>query len=133
MPASDYLSRYGIEPGIRRATAGSFFSAAGGAVIIVQSVLILLYGEFSIFWTLTTELQPEVPYVGLGIGLLGIFGIVIGIAMLGGAFLIFNPGFEIIGGVVVLIFSIVSIIVGGGWLVGFALGMLGGFLGLFRK
>ncbi len=102
-------------------------------MILVQGVLILLNGEFSIFYTLNAELQPVVPLVGLGIELLGVFGIVIGIAILGGAFLIFNPGFEVIGGIVVLIFSIVSIVVGGGWLVGLAFGVLGGILGLFRK
>jgi len=46
----------------------------------------------------------------------------------GRSFLDFTHGLPVIGGLVV-IFSIVSIVVGGGWLVGLCLGMLGGVLG----
>jgi len=131
MPASDYESRTGFEEGIKRAAAGTFFSIAGGAVILVQAVLILLNGEISLFNSFWGQPQPTA--FGLGLGLIGFFGIVAGISILAAAYLIFSPGFEIIGGLVVLIFSIVSIVVGGGWLLGLALGMLGGILGLFKK
>ena len=130
MARSDYLSRVSQVP--NRATAGAVFSAIGGVVVLVQGLLILLYGEASTFLALESEPGPTGPF-GLGMGLIGIFGIVIGMGILGGAYLIYTPGFEVIGGIVVLIFSAVSIVIGGGWLVGLGFGVLGGILGLFRK
>jgi hypothetical protein len=39
----------------------------------------------------------------------------------------------VIGGILVLIFSILSIIIGGGFIIGLILGIIGGALGLAKK
>jgi hypothetical protein len=130
LPTSDYLSRTSTEG--HKVTAGVVSSSIGGVVILVQGLLIFLYGQSLAFATLETETQPTLPF-GLDIQLLGLFGIIVGICILGGAYLISSDGLQIIGSVVVLIFSVVSIVVGGGWLVGLGFGILGGILALFRK
>jgi len=130
--ADSYLSRLSKRQVPNRAIAGAIFSAIGGVVVLVQGLLILLYGEASTFMALESEPRPTAPF-GLGMGLLGIFGIAIGMSILAGAYLIYTPGFEVIGGIVVLIFSVLSIVIGGGWLVGLSFGVLGGILGLFKK
>jgi hypothetical protein len=43
------------------------------------------------------------------------------------------PGKEIIGGIIVLIFSIISIVALGGFIIGMILGIIGGILGLLKK
>jgi hypothetical protein len=50
-----------------------------------------------------------------------------------GAYLIYMPGRETLGGILVLIFSIVSFIGGGGFFIGAILGIVGGALGLAKK
>jgi hypothetical protein len=50
-----------------------------------------------------------------------------------GAVLIYMPGKEVVGGIIVLIFSLLSIIVGGGFYLGLVLGIIGGILGILKK
>ncbi len=109
---------------------GVVFSAIGGSIVLIQGLVILLFGEALIF-----SIQNgtgSLPF-GLSLGAAGVFGIAIGGCMLGGAYLMASSVFKIIGAIVVLIFSIVSVVIGGGWVVGFVLGLLGGVLGVFRK
>jgi hypothetical protein len=113
-------------------TAGVVFSAIGGAIVLIQGVYILLLGEDIIFLELESELRPAVP-IGFGTELIGIFAIIVGFCILGGAFLVSTADVPVIGGMVVLIFSVVSLFVGGGWLLGLVFAAIGGILGLFRK
>jgi hypothetical protein len=43
------------------------------------------------------------------------------------------PGKETIGGILVIILSILSIVIGGGFFIGLILGIIGGILGLAKK
>ena len=45
----------------------------------------------------------------------------------------YRLGKEMAGGIVVLVFSAVSVIAGGGFLAGFVLGVIGGVFGLVKK
>jgi hypothetical protein len=130
MPASDYLSSFTTEG--HKLTLGVIFSVVGAGLILVQSVLVLIFGETVTFTGLQSGVGPTTSF-GLGIQLAGIFGIIIAIFILGGAWLVSTPGFEIIGGIVILIFSVLSLFVGGGWFFGLFLGVLGGILGLSKK
>jgi hypothetical protein len=128
LPRSDYLSRYSSEG--FKVTAGAVFSAIGGSIVLIQGLVILLNGEAMIF-----SIQNgtgSLPF-GLSLGAAGVFEIAVGACMLGGTYLVASSVFKIIGAIVVLIFSIVSVVIGGGWVVGLVLGLLGGILGLFRK
>jgi hypothetical protein len=58
--------------------------------------------------------------------------VVFAILILVGAYLIYNK-MEATGAVLVLIFSVLSIFVGSGWLIGLLLGVIGGILALLKK
>ena len=64
---------------------------------------------------------------------LAAIGVILAILVIIGAILIYMPGKEIIGGILVIIFSILSIFIGGGFLIGLILGIIGGALGLAKK
>ena len=57
---------------------------------------------------------------------------VFAILILVGAYLIYSK-MEATGAVLVLIFSVLSILVGSGWLIGLILGVIGGILALLKK
>jgi len=71
--------------------------------------------------------------LGLAVRLDGVIGVVLAIVIIIGAVLIYNPKTQMAGGTIVLIFAILSIISGGGWLVGLILAVIGGILGLLNK
>lgn len=99
--------------------------------MLVQGIALLVYSEiltYSILWNSPGQL----PF-GLTVIATGIAGIIVGVFVMGGAYLMSTKFFKIVGALVVLIFSVVSLLSGGGWLLGLALGLCGGLLGLFRK
>ena len=49
------------------------------------------------------------------------------------AYFIYNSGTEVVGGAIVIIFSALSIITGGGWVIGLILGVVGGIIGILKK
>ena len=69
---------------------------------------------------------------GIALTVLGAIAVVFGIVIIVGAYLIYT-GMETVGGIIVLIFSVLSIFVGSGWLIGLILGVIGGILGLLKK
>jgi hypothetical protein len=46
---------------------------------------------------------------------------------------IYIPGKETFGGILAILFSLFSIIIGGGFIIGLILGIMGGILGLAKK
>ena len=71
---------------------------------------------------------------------LGVFGTdrlwhkLLGLAIrVDGVILIYNSKTQMTGGIIVLIFALLSIIAGGGWLIGLILGVIGGILPLLKK
>jgi len=59
-------------------------------------------------------------------------GFVIGLGMLMSSFLILRRK-EVYGSAAIIVLSLLSLSVGGGFIVGFVLGLVGAFIGLFRK
>ena len=80
--------------------------------------MVLVYGEIVTFGILQSG-TGSLPF-GLGITATAVFEIIVGAGMLG-------------GGIVVLIFSLVSVVAGGGWLVGLVLGLCGAVIDLLRR
>jgi hypothetical protein len=115
----------------------------GFALSLIAGILILLNGI--VFFALQSLLNSIIDFVPMpvtipGIGFaeavfatIGAIGVVFAIIVLVGAFLIYMPGKEIIGGIIVLIFSILSIVAMGGFFIGMILGIIGGALGLAKK
>lgn len=124
----DYMSRYSSNE--FKITPAVVISAIGGAIVLIQGLWILLYGES---FALNAGATVSSLSFGLNKEALGVWGIIVGASMLVGAFLIATSVFRIIGAVVVIIFSAISVVAGGGWYVGLALGILGAILALIRK
>jgi hypothetical protein len=102
---------------------------------LIAGVLILIGGIVWFvnpnFYSLNSSLGDfsfgVANYIRGGIAML--FAIVVLI----GAYYVYLPGgYEIIGGIMVALFSIVSIATGGGFIVGTLLGLIGGVLSIFR-
>jgi hypothetical protein len=100
-----------------------------GGIVLVTSLLALLF--FPIFAAILSAL-------GLGIlisyGLIVIIiGFIAGVLMIVGGALIYIPGKERAGATIVLIFSLISLVVLGGLIVGITMGIVGAGLGYAKK
>ena len=113
-----------------RATIGFAFSLAGALVILAQGLVRIVRGEITFLGS--DEIRRRI-LAGLALGTVGVIAVVFAVLIIIGAYFIFNPGTEVVGGIIVLIFSAFSIIAGGGWLIGLILGIIGGILALLKK
>jgi len=114
----------------KRAIAGFALSLVGGILILLRGLIRIVAGD-----VITFVGSDEIRHrflAGLALNLLGGIAVAIGIVIIIGAILIYNR-MEVAGGVIVIIFSVLSIFVGSGWLVGLILGVIGGILALAKK
>jgi hypothetical protein len=114
---------------VKRATAGFAISLIAGIIILINALVVLSLASFmsSLFDAI------GLSFLGTAFTVYGAVGLLFAILVLVGAIVIFMPGKEVIGGILVLIFSILSIIIGGGFIIGLILGIIGGALGLAKK
>jgi len=116
----------------KKATFGFAISLIAGILVLIDGIA--LYGGYHyILKTIFASLGLGETPLGQDLYTLGIMAIVFAIITFIGAYLIYMPGREMIGGIVVLIFSIISIITGGGFIIGMILGIVGGILGFMKK
>jgi hypothetical protein len=66
------------------------------------------------------------------LNIIGGIAVVFAVLIIIGAYQIYI-GMEMTGGLIVLIFSTLSIFVGSGWLIGLILGVIGGILAMVKK
>lgn len=115
----------------KRAMIGFILSLLGGIINAIVAVILIAA------MSLLAGLESYIPGAGgLGLALSVWFGIglIISIVVIVGAILIYMPGKEMIGGILVLIFSIISyFFTGGGFFIGLILGVIGGILGIMKK
>jgi hypothetical protein len=116
---------------VERATAGYVISLVAGILVLAQGIVRLL--RVAAIEILGVDEIRRRILGGLALEIIGVISIVFAVLIFIGAFLIYQHGKEIAGGTIVLVFSILSILVGGGFLVGFILGIVGGALGLAKK
>jgi len=113
-----------------RASIGFVMTIIGGFLIVLGSVALPLVSEkiWGVGWTLPPWLQGFMPtWAAVAIGvLLGLFVIMSSV-------LIYLPGFEVIGGILAVVFSILSILFLGGLVFGTMLGLLGGLMAILKK
>lgn len=116
----------------KKATAGFIISLIAGIMILINALMFFALTSFvgSIPMPVTI---PGMELVEAVFATIGMIGLVFAIIVIIGAILIYMPGKEIIGGILVLIFSILSIIIGGGFVLGLILGIIGGALGIAKK
>ena len=115
----------------QRATAGFALSLIAGILVLIQGIIRIARGELNILGVLD-EFRRRI-LGGLAIEAIGAIAIVFGILILIGTILLYKPGYETAGGIIVLVFSVLSILTGGGFVAGFILGIIGGALGLTKK
>jgi hypothetical protein len=102
--------------------AGSFILLNGLAFAVVGSIIVLLFPPIG------------AATAALGIASLAGFGLIFGVAVLIGALMMYSKPEKIRSwSALVLVFSITSVLIGGGFMVGFVLGVVGGVLGLDWK
>jgi len=105
---------------------------AAFALSLVAGILILVWGLLEFFGLYLIDLTYEVFLVANVVAL--VFGIVPGILVIIGSLLLYvNPQHRTGWSLVILIFSIMSILSLGGFIVGLVLGIIGGALGLRWK
>ncbi|MDI9611242.1 MAG: DUF6114 domain-containing protein [Archaeoglobales archaeon] len=108
---------------------------------LIGGILILLSGlAFAVFYGILGTAMSFVPGIGAPIGGLliglGIVGLVFGVLVIVGALMINSgeKGRVTTGSIIVLVFSILSLfVVGGGFIIGFLLGLIGSIIGLAWK
>jgi hypothetical protein len=114
---------------VKRATIGFVISLSAGVIILINALM--LFAVTSILGGIGMGLG--LFGVGAAVALFGALGVIFAIIVILGAILIYMPGKEILGGILVLIFSILSIVIGGGFFIGLILGIVGGALGIAKK
>lgn len=118
----------------KRATVGFIISLIGGILILVNALLVLaVAGTVASFAAWTPEAEEAAGVVSTFFYAWAATGLIFAFLVIIGAILIYMPGREVIGGILVLIFSILSIIIGGGFFIGLILGIVGGILGIVKK
>jgi len=109
----------------QRAIMGFLFSLVAGALVFTNSLLVKFY------WV---ELGQMFPWLSSFDPLFLMFlGVICGILVLFGAIVTYYPTAEAIGASLVLIFSLLSVLIGGGFIVGVVCGIVGGALAILKK
>jgi hypothetical protein len=119
-----------------RATAGFAVSLAAGTVILITTILAMLFWPpmsaiifFFMPWLAIIDALLPIVWISW----IPIIGLIVSILIIIGASLIYLPGKEYAGAAMVLLFSIVSLVVLGGFIVGITLGVVGAALGFAKK
>jgi hypothetical protein len=114
---------------VKRATVGFIVSLIGG---IIDAIVAMILIAAASLMAGVTEFIPG--WAAGALATWGAIGLVLAVLVIIGAFLIYRPGYETIGGILVLVFSIVSLFfTAGGLFIGLILGIVGGALGIAKK
>lgn len=109
-----------------RSTYGFILSLIAGILIIVNTALLLSEG----FYNVWSGAFPWIPFFGaFPPWLLVIIGLIIGVVVFLGCILMIL-GYGTLGSVLVFPTAIASLILGGGFLAGFIIGIIGGIAGM---
>jgi uncharacterized membrane protein len=126
-------------------TAGFVLSLIAGIFILINGALLGFVGSFLSGLDMTGVISqyaseaPQEAAAGLAVASMVLYGlmavgIIFGILVLVGSLMVYrNPAHKTAWGVIILVFSILSFVTGGGFLIGFILGIIGGALILAWK
>ncbi|MEM3737243.1 MAG: DUF6114 domain-containing protein [Candidatus Bathyarchaeia archaeon] len=123
-----------------RPMAACVLSFAAGSLILFNVVLLGVIRSFIVEFGIAGLIPPSHFYITtsavalLLLNMLMAAGAMFGVIVLLGASMLYrNPSQKRLWGIVISVFSTLSIVVGGGVIVGFVLGVVGGFLALTWK
>ncbi|MEM2214636.1 MAG: hypothetical protein QXQ20_08155 [Candidatus Nezhaarchaeales archaeon] len=114
-------------------TAAFVLSLVGGIIILINGIIVLVgAGIAASIATMVPGMGPAIS--GLVIAFAS-FILVMGILVIVGAVMINSgaPNKVRVGSILVIVFSVISLLGGGGFIVGFVLALVGGILGLTWK
>ena len=117
-------------PKRQKAKLGIAFSITGAVLIFLRGLIRIIAGD-----VITFVGSDEVRHrflAGLALNLIGGIAVAFAILIIVGAYLIYS-GAEMTGAILVIVFSVLSILVGSGWLIGLILGVIGGLLAIVKK
>lgn len=112
------------------AMLGFVFSLLGAILILARGLVRIVVGDVITF--AGSDFVRHRFLAGLALNIIGGIAVVFAILILVGAYFIYK-GMTTAGGVIVIIFSLLSILVGSGWLIGLIIGVIGGILALLKK
>lgn len=110
----------------RMVNTGFILCAVSGVLIILQGALHIVRAQWGLELGLGEFRRHSL--IGIDFKVLGAASIVLGLMVLVGAYLIHTQGRAREGAITVIAFSALSIVVGGGYLIGVVLGVVGGAL-----
>jgi len=128
----------GVRPGIlgaRPATAELAARASIGFVMTIIGGFLIVLGSLGLSYISAYIWGTTVPpwFAGMPVwAALGV-GVVFGLFVILSSVLIYQPGFESMGGILAIVFSVLSIVVLGGFMFGTVLGLLGGLMAILKK
>ena len=114
----------------QRATLGFAFSLTGAILILLRGLIRIIAGDIVTFSGSDVVRHPLLA--GIALNIIGGVAVLFAVLILVGAYLSW-VGMESAGGAIILVFSVLSILVGSGWLIGLILGVVGGILVLLKK
>ena len=116
-----------VAPAAPRALWGFILSVIAGILVILNAAALLAPGFYSlwvgVFFWLPALGPPSLAFA---------IGVIIGLILVIGSILMLL-GYGTIGSIVVFPMSVLSLILGGGFVAGFVLGVLGGILGMLGR
>ena len=117
----------------KRATAAFALSLIAGILVIIHGILRLVQSRALEISGFEDEIRRRI-LAGIALHFVGAIAAVFGVLIIVGAVFIYKPGKENTGGIIVLVFSILSILTFGVIsLVGLILGIIGAALALANK
>ena len=119
----------------RKITDGFLLSVVAGVLVLANSIawFIIVSNFYIIAGTLGTGDPASTAILTLPFIILGSVGILFAIGILIGAVFIYLYGNKSTGGKIVIAFSILSIAIGGGLIIGMIIGIVGGAYGIQKK
>ena len=129
MPVMAPYPVYGV-PSSPRALWGFILSMIAGILVILNAAALLSSSFYNLwvgvfFWIPVIDVSPQH-------GLVFAIGAIIGLILVIGSILMLL-GYGTIGSIVVFPIAVLSLIIGGGFVAGFVLGVLGGILGMLGR
>jgi hypothetical protein len=119
------------QPLPQRAIIGFILSLLGAVFILLRGIVRIVVGHDILNFAGSDVIRHRL-FAGIAYTLLGGIAVAFAIIIIVGAYLMYT-GMTAVGGTIVIIFSVLSIFVGSGWLIGLILGLIGGILGLLKK
>ena len=126
-PAAFYPPPPMLAPPAPRALWGFILSVIAGILIILNAAALLAPGFYAM-WVGVFFWLPALGPASLAFAI----GVIIGLILVIGSILMLL-GYGTIGSIVVFPMAVLSLIIGGGFVAGFVLGVLGGILGMLGR